>query len=312
MAKTINRAARRRRVAVTLAVAATGAGANAEPMSLSGRLDQSIVRTQPGKWEVTHGSANRLIIRGGDDLGDGTKAYYYLQHRFYADTGMPRSASQFWYYSYVGMSGRFGDLKLGNQKSPIDDATGSDYEIWDGDTVASSYSRIAGGQKIWTNGINYTTPSAAGFRLHAGVGLGEGAARVVRGQGASLLYDNGGLSAALSVQRSPNNVETHGIGGRWVTGNYRLMATWARSTRVGGNKDQTDLQLSAGYQVTPAGEARLLYNRSELADVRTSVVGAGYFHFLSRRTALYGALSGTRVAHTETVKAYQLGIRHSF
>jgi predicted porin len=294
-----------------LGLAAASWGAVAEPMTISGRVDQGVIRTNPGGWEVAHGSANRLIFRGDDDLGGATKAYYYLQHRFYADTGTSRSASQFWYYSYVGLTGKFGDIKLGNQKAPIDDATGSDYEVWDGDTVASSFSRLAGNQKIWTNGVNYTTPGVAGFRVHAGAAASEHVTKT-RGQGASLLYDNGGLSAALSVQRSPADVETHAIGGRYVHPQFRVMGTWAKSKRVGGNKEQTDWQVSGGYQVTPAGEARLLYNDSDLAGIGTRVVGAGYFHFLSKRTALYGAASNTKTDGQASIDAYQAGVRHSF
>lgn len=284
-------------------------------VSLSGRFDQSVVKSSPGIWEVTHGSANRLIFRGQEDLGDGTKAYFYLQHRFLGDTGTPRSGP-FWYYSYVGLSSsKLGELQLGHQKSPLDDATGSDYEVWDGDTVASSFSRIAGGQKIWDNGVNYKTPSFGGFRINAGVSAGEGAAKTVRGQGISLLYDVGGLSAAISAQRSPNNVETRGIGGSYKWNALRLFGTWAHSTRVAATKEQTDWQLSAGYMLG-LGEARVLYNESELDDgkkpVKTHVVGAGYFYYMSKRTALYTAFSDTKTDGQESVNAYQVGIRHSF
>ena len=289
----------------------TALGTASAQVSLSGRIDQSVVKTSPGKWELTHGSANRIIFKTEDDLGDGMKAYGYLQHRFLGDTGQPRSGP-FWYYSYAGIKGKFGDIRLGHQKSPIDDATGSDYEVWDGDTVASSYSRIAGGQKIWDNAVNYTSPSLAGFSVNVGVSAGEGAAKTVRGQGLSLIYEVGGVSASLSSQRSPSNVQTEAIGGRYVTEKFRVLGTWASSTRVAGSKKQTDVQLSAGYQVTPQGEARILYNRSKLVAARTEVWGLGYFHFVSKRTALYAAWSDTKAPGVESVNAYQAGVRHSF
>ncbi|MBX3620952.1 MAG: porin [Rhizobacter sp.] len=304
------------RCAAAVALTLMAGAAMAQNLSLSGRVDQSVVKSSPGKWELTHGSANRLIFRGNEDLGDGTKAYFYLQHRFYGDTGAPRSSSQFWYYSYVGLQGGFGDLKLGNQASPIDDATSSDYEIFRGDTVASSVSRIAGGQKIWTNGIDYTTPSMAGFRVHVGTGLGEGVTKT-RGQGGSLLYDNKNVSLAVSAQRSPTNVKTVGVGASYKWDALSVMGTWAHSERVTDPKtkaataEQTDVQLSAGYRIQ-SGEPRVLYNRSELADVTTRVIGLGYFHYLSKRTALYGAASDTKEESKSSVKAYQVGLRHLF
>lgn len=310
MAETLRPAACAAAALLTSSVALT---AHAQ-VSVSGRVDQSVVKSSPGIWEVTHGSANRLIFKGEEDLGDGNKAYFYLQHRFLGDTGLPRSGP-FWYYSYVGLAGKFGELQMGHQKSPLDDATGSDYEVWDGDTVASSFSRIAGGQKIWDNGVNYKTPSFGGFRINAGVSAGEGAAKTVRGQGISLLYDVGGLSAAISAQRSPTNVQTRGIGGSYKWKDLRVLGTWAHSTRVALTKEQTDWQVSAGYMLG-AGEARVLYNESELDDgkkpVTTRVIGAGYFYYVSKRTALYTALSDTKTDGKEAVNAYQVGIRHLF
>jgi len=302
----------RSRLAATLALTLMAGAASAQ-VSLSGRVDQSIIKSSPGNWEMKNGSASRLILRGEENIGSDTKAYFYLQQRFEADTGAQRSGP-FWYYSYVGLKGNYGNLSLGHQKSPLDDATGSDYEVWDGDTVASSVSRIAGGQKIWDNSINYTTPSFAGFRVNTGISADEEVAKVVRGQGASLIYDNGGFSTSVSTQRSPTNVQTKGIGGRYVDSalGYRVLGTWARSKRVAGSKEQTDWQISAGYFATQAGEARVLYNQSELSGVKTQQYGLGYFHTLSKRTALYAATSHTRVDNKPTVNAYQAGIRHLF
>lgn len=300
------------RLAAAFALSLIGSAAFAQ-VQLSGRVDQSVIKSSPGNWEMKNGSASRLIMRGEEDVGNGTKAYFYLQQRFEADTGASR-AGPFWYYSYLGLKGAYGNLSLGHQKSPIDDATGSDYEVWDGDTVASSVSRIAGGQKIWDNSINYTSPAFAGFRINTGMSADEGVAKTVRGQGASLLYDNGGFSTSVSTQRSPTDVQTNAIGGRYVDSErgYRVMGTWARSKRVAGTKEQTDWQISAGYFVTQAGEVRALYNQSQLPGVKTRQYGLGYFHTLSKRTALYTATSHTTVDGKPTVNAYQAGIRHLF
>ena len=289
------------------------AGAAVAQVQLSGRVDQSVVKSSPGNVEVKNGSASRFIMRGEEDVGNSTKAYFYLQQRFEADTGAGR-AGPTWYYSYVGLKGRFGNVSLGHQKSPLDDGTGSDYEVWDGDTVASSVSRIAGGQKIWDNSVNYTTPEIAGFRINAGVSEDEGVAKTVRGQGVSLIYENGGFSTSASTQRSPTDVQTRAIGARYVNApmGFRVLGTWAKSRRVAGTKEQTDWQLSAGYFVNPVGEVRALYNHSELAGARTRQYGLGYFHELTRRTAVYTATSHTTVDSKPKVNAYQAGIRHLF
>lgn len=288
------------------------AGAASAQVLLSGRVDQSVIKTSPGKWEVANGSSSRVILSGNEDLGSGTSAYFHLQTRFNADTGTLRTPSQFWYYSYVGLKDqRLGDLRLGNQKAPLDEALGPDYELWQGDTVAATYSRYAGGSKLWTNGVDYVTPSWGGLRLRVGTGLSEGATPV-RGQGAALMYDRGGFSVAVASQRSPNNVKTSGVGASYQWEQVRVMGTWGHSERVGGNKEQTDWQLGVGYRPTPAGELRVLYNDSKLDGVTTRLSSVGYFYHLSKRTGLYGATSHTKTERQRAVEAYQVGVRHLF
>lgn len=280
-------------------------------VSLSGRVDLTIAKSSPGMWQVMPGGSSRLIFRATDDLGGGTESYAYAQHRLNADDGTPKTP--FWYSTYVGLrNAAYGDLRVGYQASPIDDATGSHFEVWDGDTLASRFSSIAGGLKITPNVVRYTTPNAYGFRVSVAEMPGEGATGQVTGRGASLTFDRGGFSAAYSVQRNQSKVFDRGLGVRYTGDNFRLFGTWAHGEYVGGNKQQTDVQLSAGYSPTPQGEIRVLYNTSKLADVTTKVESLGYFYRLSKRTAVLANYAVKKIDKKPTVDSYQVGLRVDF
>lgn len=66
-------------------------------------------------------TASRLIFRGTEDLGDGLKAGFYLEHRFNADLGAAQSAAKFFNAGaqvYL-TSPTWGSVTLGRQYVPI-------------------------------------------------------------------------------------------------------------------------------------------------------------------------------------------------
>ena len=79
---------------------------------------------QPDAWTVRSATSSRLGFRGSEELGGGLKANFQIEHRFTPDTGgiEPRdgaSATAFWNaQSWVGLSGGFGEARLGRQFVP--------------------------------------------------------------------------------------------------------------------------------------------------------------------------------------------------
>ncbi|MCV4872465.1 porin, partial [Escherichia coli] len=62
-------------------------------------------------------SNSRLGVRGVEDLGGGLKAIFNLEHRMNADDGNS-TAPNFWQHSWVGLSGNFGEVRLGRDYAP--------------------------------------------------------------------------------------------------------------------------------------------------------------------------------------------------
>ena len=113
--------------ALTLAASAWASSALAQSsVTLAGRIDVGLqyIDDSVTKFKrVDSGTytASRLIFRGVEDLGDGLKAGFYLEHRLNADVGAAQSAAKFFNAGaqvYLS-SNNLGTLTLGRQYVPI-------------------------------------------------------------------------------------------------------------------------------------------------------------------------------------------------
>ncbi len=121
--------ARRSLIGVAV-LAATAGAAQAQNVTLFGRLDVGLQFTNKvnpagdSLSEVKNGGILPSIwgIRGSEDLGSGLKAVFNLESDFGADTGGSRGlgniSGAFGRQANVGLSGGFGTVLLGRQYSP--------------------------------------------------------------------------------------------------------------------------------------------------------------------------------------------------
>jgi predicted porin len=197
--------------------------ANSGQSNLSYFSDWQVGR--PNQWTLHSASSSRLGFRGSEDLGNGMKANFLTEMRFQPDTGSiePRDGvsfsggtrsytSGFWNaQSYVGLSGNFGEVRLGRNATPhFNIGLASDpwaYEY----NLAGFAGFTRGGNQVATtnNSINYLSPNFSGFTAQIGVGLAEGgtsaaatAAPNERNVGFALQYKDGPLWAALGYNDS--------------------------------------------------------------------------------------------------------------
>lgn len=193
--------------------------ANSGQSNLSYYSDWQVGR--PNQWTLHSASSSRLGFRGSEDLGDGLRANFLLEMRFQPDSGTiePRDGVTFSggtrsynggffnAQSYVGLSGNFGEVRLGRNATPhfniglITDPWGYEYN------VASFGGFTRGGNMVaaTNNSVNYLSPSVGGFSLQLGFGAGEGAASGTgqtppngRNLGFALQYNAGPLWMALA------------------------------------------------------------------------------------------------------------------
>lgn len=317
-------------------------------------------------------STSKLIVRGVEDLGGGRSAGFYLDGTILGDTGVAGTnapAGQFWdRRSTVSLSdARLGEIRLGRDWVPTHLVwSGFDPFTTLGVASANTFRSLSGsralGQAFGTlpdaqaanptlrvsNAVEYLLPAGlggayGGLILTAGEG-GATAAGFTKGNGLRLGWAGAGFHVAAAQFTTKNAAGNRSFkdqvwGVSYDFGAAKLDVAQRRWT-FGADKT-VNTQVGAVIPVG-AGLAKLTYVRADQtgataaqSDNDASLLGAGYVHHLSKRTALYAhaarvANKGTAVfvvpggpavsavptaAHYfggQKSTGYELGVRHDF
>jgi predicted porin len=192
-------------------------------------------------------NTSRFGLKGSEDLGGGLKANFVLENGFNIDTGAtpnngPTNQSIFSRQSWVGLSGGFGELKLGKMWTPYDEVKGSGAAAFDANIFAPA-------SNVWLsniyndrpgNSIYYSTPNFSGFSAAALYAFGENKANAVGTTPAqnagkvvsvNVQYANGPVGVALSHQQEKAS----------------SLAPTAKFTQLNGSYDFRVVKLLAAY-----------------------------------------------------------------
>ena len=219
--------ARRFSVGVAALMAPWAANAQQNAVTLYGVMDLSIAgfSTQERGTAINMQSGvqsgSRWGLRGSEGLGNGLRASFQLESGFLANNGKSAQGGRlFGRAAWMGVSGGFGDVRLGRQTS-VSSATLADY-----DAFLASY-LITGAQTALLpynanradNTVAYWSPSVGGLRM---------------GMDASLDYDGGGgfktastnklYSAALVFDQPGYSIAATYEGARWADGSAQSAA----------------------------------------------------------------------------------------
>lgn len=286
-------------------------------------------------WSMKTSTSSRLGFRGTEDLGNGLKANFLIEHRFTPDNGN-LEAGRFWQgSSWVGLSSGMGELRLGRDYIPAfytalaGDPWGYDYNVAGFAGFSRAGNSAAGGDDAarGSNQISYKTPNFGGLTAMVSVAAGEGAAPNGRGVGANVVYSAGPLyvSAAYhDVQRTDNLDNRFMVATvAYDLGFVRPSLLIARSDNVAGTapalvQREADSWilgataplgngvLKAGYGVSDNGAA------AGTAGREVKKFGLGYQYNLSKRTSVHadvGSAKGDGQTRTQGIEA---GIKHVF
>lgn len=317
-------------------------------------------------------ATSKLVVRGAEDLGGGLSASFYLDATILADTGTAGAsapAGQFWdRRSTVSLADRrLGEIRLGRDWVPTH-LVWSSFDpfttlgIASANTFRSFTATRALGQAFGTageatqanptlrvsNALEYFLPAGlAGVYGQAIVTAGEGGTTATggtKGQGFRLGWASGPWNVAAAQFTTRNatgnrSFKDQAYGASYDFGAVKLDVAQRRWTF--GADRTVNTQVGA---VVPVGVGliKLTYLRADQTGATAaqnandaSLLGAGYVHNLSKRTALYAHLSrienkgaatyaipgGPAVSATRTAAnyfggqkstAYEFGVRHDF
>jgi predicted porin len=291
---------------------------------------------------------SRFGLKGSEDLGGGLKANFVLEAGFDPSTGVangytnpftggPASTAVFGRQAWVGVSGGFGELKLGKMWTPYDMVKGSGSANFDSLIFAPSTSVWASNsyQDRPGNAIYYETPSFGGFTAAAMYAFGENkTATVGAGKIASMnvAYANGPIGASLAYQSEKPTAAATAIKYTQLNGSYdfgvvKLLGAYGNVkngatpiTGVAADKTK-EYQIGLDFPVSSALTLSGGYASSKstllagVPDLKRTGYGVAGLYALSKRSNLYaGVQTGkeTGGATERKTTTYGVGIRHTF
>ncbi|MBA4195224.1 MAG: porin [Comamonadaceae bacterium] len=318
------------------AVAATGAAMAQSSVTIYGVVDvgftsvnNSGTGTDNTGLSSSNMTTNRLGFRGTEDLGGGLKANFQVETSLTADA--PAASSIGDRGAWVGLSGGFGEIRLGREYSTT---------FWSGflfspfgtGGVGNGFgfaNRVVAhavtGQTnpIWNNNsITYTSPRMSGFMVQGQYVFDEvaGANNAGRSAGIRLNYSGGPLGAELAFSDTDGgatvaattllNLTTSAahksvVGGvSYDFGVARVMANFGQekaSVQATGASlaKVTNFEIGAVAPVGP-GRLRASYNTTKVdvtgqaVDPKASKFALGYIYDLSKRTAVYATVASLK------------------
>ena len=264
-------------------------------------------------------AASRWGLKGQEDLGDGLSAGFVLEQVF--DLASGAAPGGFNRQAYVSLAGDFGELRLGNVLTPLDDINGSANS--GGDSLLAAISGV------WV-GFNANPMRQLYYATPEWRGLGAAVSRSLDGQSGSAVtsfrvnYNEGPVYAGLAwqtdTQSSPGQTERHVfVNGAYDLGLVKLLASARRVTRPDSGADHSrESQVGLEFPfnealVVSTGYARSTDTSADQQVARRQGYGLLLTYALSKRTALYGGLQ----RNTETMKDISgrltaAGIHHTF
>jgi predicted porin len=288
-----------------------------------------------GQW------ASRIGMRGEEDIGGGNKVLFVLENGFNSNTGALASpTSIFNRQAWIGISGHYGEVRFGQQNSPLWLYEGRG-EAFGGVTQASVLSNLSTYTIRTSNTFSWISPLIDGFRGSVYFGLGTGGG--FRSAGSSyqyaLTYDNGPLAVAYDAQGYWNTTGSVARRSSFASASYRIGSVTVFAGFSSTNWEDVGINtrvysLSARYQLSRFSTIALgggyMHDRTpEDSDARQ--LSALYVYNLSRRTDVYSAVtflqnrntamqtldgaatSGPTPAYPGAdVRGIQLGIVHAF
>ena len=325
-------------LALAVLGAFTGIASAQTSVTIYGVVDAGLTNENNGvskfnRLDSGNQSGSRLGFKGNEDLGGGLSAQFLLEQGFGVDTGaLGQGNLTYGRQAYVGLTGAFGQVRLGRQKTVMYDALlaidpfgiankGGMDRLFATNTAENAFSSpgtrngtIGVGRS--NNTIAYFTPTVSGFTGEITYTLGESANNNQAGRqyGLSGNYAAGPLFLTADYLNVADNVGnkhagTALFGGTYDFGIVKAHAAYAQEkgtfgpfgpVATGGSllqsTNQRDYMLGASI---PFGASAVQIDYIKKTDQNNTNFGAkqyavGYTYALSKRTNFYSSYTNTK------------------
>lgn len=289
----------------------------------AGKYATDVKTSTATDYQVTDSSTARWGLRATEDLGGGLSAFFNIEHRFKADTGV-QDGVMWKDKAFVGIGHKqFGSVTLGRISSPGDNnGIAGRYEAFGGDSLASNGSRGAKLVAKWDNTVYYQAPRWSGFSFGAAVSEATATQRK-RVSGVQADYIQGPVLASITYQTDASATDdwkTLALAGTYDFKVVKLLGIWAKSSdlNVANNGEQTVITLGAQIPAGP-GQVRVSWQKRDdnaaLGSAKERRLGVGYHYPLSKQVSLNLSLAhhGYRKGAVDNgVMQYETAVRYNF
>lgn len=312
---------------VLFAIAATAlvTGAHAQSnVTIYGSLDagiayinnvggSSLSRVDQGTMQP-----DRFGFRGTEDLGNGLKAIYLLEAGFSTDTGNQTNTGRlFNRASWVGLTGNFGTVTIGNQPDIVFDYVGKTSNAFQ---LTNWYLFHPGNldqlanTSQFQNSVRYATPSFSGLTFSAMYGFGEvaGDSSAGRNVGAGATYVQGPMRLSLAYNKLNDRaagfagtflsslnlgnattvfdtLTTTAAGATYNFGVVRVNADYTRTKLeyLGISPTQKNIDLGTAWRYSPSNTLNVGYTNTKMDSARYNQYSISNVYSFSKRTEFY-------------------------
>lgn len=291
--------------------------------------------------------ASRFGLRGSEAVGDGLRVNWQLENGFGSDTGAQHDSSRlFNRQAWIGMGGKFGEVRLGRQNSS-NFLMIARLDTFAGATFGSFTNNVSAYTPRYDNVIGYISPTVNGFKLQAYHSLGERTASSaqLRTNILATEYEKGPLYLGISSSRqsSANGLErttSTFAGGSYDYGQGRVFLSLYRGNNLGaapatnvvgsyysswfvsGNYRIGASTIGAGFGAardgTGAGRDARQFSLIGMHDLsKRTMLYATYGHLVNQGGAAFSFSAAAPIprnvpAQGGDVDGVQFGIRHMF
>lgn len=307
---------------IALAVlAASGASFAQSSVTLYGIADIVLHKDKGASAALTSGgvSGSRFGFKGTEDLGGGLKANFLLEQGFSIDSGTTTTGQAFSRQSYVGLSGGFGEVKVGKMWTAYDDISGATNPVFDSVLSPTNVWASSGYAANPANGLYYSTPSFGGISGAISTSLKEATAPATTSTAFHVKYEGGPVYAGLAYQIDKvgaTDTKFTRLNGSYDLGMAKLLAGYGKVAVTGVAADVTDLSVGVDVPVSANAVVSAGYASSKAdGSDRKSSYALGVAYSLSKRTTVYGGLRNDNDAATlagGVDTRYGVGVKHTF
>ncbi|WP_051453966.1 porin [Paraburkholderia caribensis] len=275
-------------------------------------------------------------MRGREDIGGGNAVVFSLESFFRPNTGQNgRNATDglFSRNAYVGLTGAFGTVKLGEQTNPtyinqqFVNPFGSSvvFSPLIVQSYTASYNNTQIGDTVWQNAVEYVSPSFGGLTGTVIYGVSSTTGHQGRDNlGLHLTYVSGPVTAVFSAQRvrsvavAPSTgQDLYLVGAAYDASFVKVYGAAQMTSNSGVETGSHTYELGVSVPLSPSNVILAEWARTkhsaplDRSDVRNTG-SLAYDYILSKRTYVYAVYSYDKLTGNPSGSTYGVGMQHSF